>query len=279
MSYRFGRLPGVVPAGLRDLTYYAAGPLPQAPASVEVPSVADWNVLGNDTYGDCGVAGLEHGFMAAAADTGEHENFPDDQQCVDYYLTYTGGQDSGVILSDYLAYVRRNGYYGHQVAAYAPVTIHDVPTLQFAAWAYDFAYLGINVTQPMMDAFDAGQPWTSSNAQGEVLGGHCVPVVGYDSTWLYVVTWGKVQQLAYPAWHQIADEAWAVIVGEDVSAGSDGHGLNLAALQSDLGRLASPIPAPAPPAPPQPDPLLAELIRMLRTDFFAVRDWLDDHGL
>ena len=50
---------------------------------------------GNDTYGDCGVAGIAHGFQAAAADTGETESWPTDSQVVSFYLKYTGGQDSG----------------------------------------------------------------------------------------------------------------------------------------------------------------------------------------
>jgi hypothetical protein len=237
LSYRFGRLPGVIPVGLRDLTFYVAGRLPKPPASVTVPSIADWQVLGNQTYGDCGVAGLEHGFMAAAADTGESEAFPSEQQCIDYYMTYTGGQDDGVVLSDFLAYVRENGYCGHTVQAYAPVSVRDIKTLQFATWAYDFSYTGIRVTQEMMSAFDAGQPWTLDMALGEPIGGHCVPIVGYDSAWLTVITWGRPQQVAYSAWHHIAEEAFALIVGEEITAGTDGHGLNLAALQADLNRL------------------------------------------
>lgn len=235
-----GRLPGQIPAGLRDLTCYAAGPLPKPPASVPVPSVADWGILGNQAYGDCGVAGFEHGIEAAAADSREDEAFPDEQQCVSYYLAYTGGQDSGVVLSQFLAYVRQHGYYGHTVAAYAPVAVHDIPSLQFCVAAYDFAYAGISVTQAMLDAFDAGEPWTAETFTGPVLGGHCVPVVGYDSAWLYIVTWGRVQRIAYPAWHQMADEAWAVLSGELVSAGKDGLGLNLAALEADLPELAAP---------------------------------------
>ncbi len=230
-----GRLPGQIPVGLRDLTYYAAGPLPKAPASVPAPTVGAWLMLGNDQYGDCGVAALEHGFMAAAADAGEYESFPADQQAVSYYLAYTGGQDDGVVLSQYLAYVRQKGYFGHAVSAYAPVAVHDVPTLSFCVWAYDFCYTGITVTQAMMDAFNAGQPWTTATTQGEPLGGHCVPAVGYSDEYLTVVTWGQTQQIAWPAWHAMSDEAWVVIVGED--AKGDGHGINLAALQADLPRL------------------------------------------
>ncbi len=236
-GYRFGRLPAVIPAGLRDLTFYAAGHLPKPPAMVTVPSVADWGMLSNDTLGDCGVASLQHGLEAAATDVGVTEAFPSGEQCAAYYLAYTGGQDTGVVLSDFLSHVRADGYYGHTVQAYAPVSVRDISTLQFATWAYDFTYTGIRVSQAMLDAFDAGQPWTLETALDTPVGGHAIPIVGYDSAWLYVVTWGKIQQVAYSAWHHVAEEAWALIVGEETAAGTDGHGLNLAALQADLGRL------------------------------------------
>lgn len=276
-----GRLPGQIPAGLRDLTHYAAGPLPKPPASVAVPAVADWGILGNQTYGDCGPAGLEHGFEAAASDTREQETFPSEQQCIDYYFGFTGGQDSGVVLSQYLAYVQRNGYYGHKVSAYAPVAVHDVPTLMFCVDAYDFAYCGISVTQAMEDAFDAGQPWTAATLEGPVLGGHCVPAVGYTDEFLTVVTWGKTQQVAWPAWHGMAEEAWCVLTGEIDSAGTDGHGLNLAALQADLGKLAE-----APAAPVDHKGLLEELAGFLRDCVSSGRNdttealaWLASRGL
>ena len=239
MTLKLGRRPAQIPAGLRDLTYYAAGPLPKAPASVAVPAVADWGMLGNDSEGDCGPAGLQHGFMSAAADTGERETFPDADQVVSYYLDYTGGQDDGVVLSDYLAYVRQKGFYGRTVSAYAPVTVNDVPTLQFAIDAWDFAYVGITVTQAMMDAVEGDDPWTwtAEDVTGPSIGGHCIILAGYDSSWLYGITWGSAIRIAYPAWHQMGDEAWAILTGELVAAKDDGHGLNLTALQADLTRL------------------------------------------
>src|SRR5271168_3050280 len=152
MTYKFGCLPGKIPVGLHDLTYYAAGRLPQAPPSVLVPAIPSWGMDGNDTNGDCGPAGGNHGFMACASIAGKTEVFPSAEQIVEYYLTYTGGQDDGVVLSDYLAYVRRTGFFGHTVNLYAPVAVSDVRTLSFAVYAYGFAYTGISVTQGMMDA-------------------------------------------------------------------------------------------------------------------------------
>jgi hypothetical protein len=238
MTYKLGCLPGKIPVGLRDLTYYAAGDLPQAPASVPVPAVAAWGMDGNDVYGDCGVAGGNHGFMACSAIAGKNEAFPGTEQIVSYYLAYTGGQDGGVVLSDYLAYVRAKQFFGHEVLLYAPVSPSDVPTLLFTVWAYGFAYTGIQVTQAMMSACPengAWQPWTLEMAQGEPAGGHCIPLVGYDDQYLYAVTWGQVQKISYPAWHAMSQEAWAVITGE--FSGGDDRGVSFAALQADLDQL------------------------------------------
>ena len=72
---------------------------------------------------------------------------------------------------------------------------------------------------------------------GPVIGGHCIPIIAYDSTYLYAITWGSVVAISYPAWAFMAQEAWAVISGE--LAAGDGHGINLAALQADLSKLGS----------------------------------------
>jgi len=302
---KMGRLPAVFPVGLHDLTYYiVAGALPKAPASMPVPDVTDWLLLGNgpdpacteapNGVGDCGVAGLQHVFAAAAADTSETETFPDANQAVTYYLQFTGGQDDGVVLSQYLAYVRTQGYYGHTVTAFAPVRMHEVATLTSAIYLYDAAYCGINVTQAMMDAFGAGQPWTLAMAQGEPLGGHCIPLVAFSPEYLTAISWGGVQQIEYDAWHAMSEEAWAVIPGE--LAAGDGHGVNLAALEADLDRLDGhappPAPAPAPavvppgPAgtPAAPSGLLQDLAARARwvatatgQDYRGVVEWLRAH--
>jgi hypothetical protein len=242
-DFKFGRNPGHIPVGLKDLTWYVAGALPQPPPSVSVPTVpvdADgtlWGMDGNDRYGDCGVAGVNHMFMAAAAVTGviSGEEWPSDQQVVDYYLTYTGGQDTGVVLADFLGYVRKNPFYGHMISGYAPVGVHDIPTLQFTVDAYTAAYAGIKVTKAMQEAFQDERPWTLSDLLSPVMGGHCVSVVGYDDSHLYCVSWGGVQAISYAAWHYISDEAWAVIPKE--LTGGDGRGVDLAALQGDLAKL------------------------------------------
>lgn len=242
-EFKFGCLPGRIPVGLKELPFYVAGSLPKPPPKVEVPVVpaaADgfpWGMDGNDVYGDCGVAGIEHGFKAVDAVLNYPEQAPSDQDIVNYYLTYTNGQDSGVVLADFLQYVQSTGFFGHTVEAYAPVAVHDVPTLTFAVDAFDFAYTGITVTNAMLQAANAGKPWDLDDLMSPVAGGHCVPLVGYDSSFLYCVTWGKIQPITYSAWHFCSTEAWAVIPGEFTAKGGDGRGINLVALKEDLAKL------------------------------------------
>jgi hypothetical protein len=239
LSYKLGRNPGHVPDGLRDLTWYVAGDLPAPPVRrvVPAPGKGDWGMDGNDRYGDCGVAGIHHGDMCVEYDTTTPRDSVTANEVVQYYLEYTGGQDNGVVLADFLAYVKKTGWFGHQLAGYAPVTINDMRTVQFTVNAYGFAYIGIQVTDLMMQASNAGKPWTPETfANGTVEGGHCVPVVGYGTENLYAVTWGKMQAIQYSAWHLIVQEAWAVLMSEIVAKGGN-HGLNLAALQADLSKL------------------------------------------
>lgn len=234
----YGRKPALIPAQVRDLTYYVAGTLPKPPAKVSVPAVADWGMDGNDQYGDCGVAGFAHG-TSAVASLLHNQGFKaaNATQCVQYYMKYDHNVDEGVVLSEFLKYVEQNKFFNTTLAAYAPVTINDIPTLQFAINAYGFAYVGINVTQAMEQAFGEGQPWTAETLNSPIAGGHCIILAGYDSQYIYGVTWGSVVKIAYPTWHGMADEAWAVILGEQVSAGGDGRGVNLAALKADISKL------------------------------------------
>ena len=232
-----GCLPGQIPVGLREFTYYVAGDLPKPPTSVAVPSVHDWGMLGNDRYGDCGIAGLQHGFEADAVITKERERFASAEQVIEYYLDYTSGADTGVVLSQFLAYVRQHGFYSQSVSAFAPVAVHDVPTLQTAVWMYGFAYCGITVTANMQKAFESERAWDGAACSGPIVGGHCVPIVGYDDHFIYVVTWGAVQPITYSAWHAISTESWAVITGEFEKRHGDGRGISISALRSDLDKL------------------------------------------
>jgi len=45
---KLGKLAPVRPQGLHMLSFYQTNPLPTAPESVDVPTVTNWEMLGND---------------------------------------------------------------------------------------------------------------------------------------------------------------------------------------------------------------------------------------
>jgi hypothetical protein len=90
-----------------------------------------------------------------------------------------------------------------------------------------------------MDQFQAGQPWslvTDWQNQG-IEGGHAIPVLGYDDQWMYCVTWGAVQKMAWDWWSAYGDEAWVVLSEEYEQAGHPVNGIDVAALKADLATI------------------------------------------
>jgi hypothetical protein len=281
---QLGALAPVFPAGVGFLSDYSAGPLPKPAATIPVPAVADWGMDGNDQLGDCGAAGVDHLFKAAAAVIGLAETFPAGDQVSRYYLQYNHGQDVGVVLSAFLTYVRRHGFCGHKVRNFARIDPHNLPMLKTAVYLYNAAYTGIQVTRSMQQAFEDHEPWTVDELREPVIGGHCVPVVAYDGACVYVVTWGGIQAIEYAAWLEMSTEAWAVMLGEH--ARGDGHGINELALAADLDRLDVPAPAGAAFASEMRGHLLDEAAAMIRScaasaekDVTELVAWLASRGL
>jgi len=97
-----------------------------------------------------------------------------------------------------------------------------------------------------MDDFGNGQPW--ARATGQQLGGHAVPIVGYDADNVYIVTWGKVQSMTWGCYSDVVEEAWAAILPEWLSsAGEDPEGVDAYGLGQAFAQLTGePNPFPAP---------------------------------
>ena len=72
-------------------------------------------------------------------------------------------------------------------------------------------------------------------------GGHAVPVMGYDSHGLTVITWGAPKVMTWQFWAAYCDEAYAVLSMDFLKADPNNpndpvspNGFDLAALQADL---------------------------------------------
>ncbi len=200
-----------------------------------------WEMLGNDTYGDCVLAGACHETMVwALATQGQLPSF-NTQTVVNQYLGLTGGDDAGL---DPIATAKWRVATGvedaggtfHTIKAFASVS--NSKDLDLAAYIFGACGCGFNVPNSAMEEFNAGKPWT--NTSEKPVGGHYVPLVGRNSRGnRIVVTWGKLQAVSDQFWKQYFLGAVAYFSMEYMLAsGFSPEGIDSTQLAADLQALA-----------------------------------------
>ena len=226
----------------------AAIPAPVYPIDVS-GGITAWGMLGNDQYGDCGEAGQLHYQMASSAATG---TFPagaafTDQIAIAEYLAFTNGQDTGVVLADFLLWLYRKG----EILGFAPVDLSNRAQADSLMAIFHGLYVGVSLTPDAQQLFGAGRPWTVVNGERpDPQLGHCILKVRTDGAAMEsYVTWG-IEQAATRDWSAACvDEAWVVVTTQDQA-----DQLNMPALFADidaLGGIGSAQPGTPNPTPPQ----------------------------
>ena len=237
MSHLYGRLPAQRPRGLGFLSEYVAGKLPPPPPQAHYGAlVHDFPMFLNDQFGDCTVAAAAHLVQVWNAIANEHDPVPTDDEVRATYFGLTGGQDTGLVEANVLKAWHQSGFWGRKIAGYAPVQHDSLTAVHQSVAFYGGCYLGIVVTEQMERQFAAGEQWTP-DPNGQVLGGHAVPIVGYDQHELWVVTWGKLQSITYPFLGAMVEEAWCVLPDQFQERGHGPREIAWADLQKDLARV------------------------------------------
>jgi hypothetical protein len=241
---KLGRKLGVSEIGSQfKLSDYLTDPLPVWDGPDDFTGErTDWGMAGNDTYGDCGLAGDYHKGMADAQTAGEtlppipDSGTPTEQAIVAEYLAYDDGQDEGVDLGQWLLYRTTHTLAGlPMIGGFAQVNDWGAE-YQSAFHAFGGLYTGILVNSEMMDEFNAGKPWSSTAT--DWIGGHCVPHLARDAAIGKCVTWGATQEFTWPNWRAVREEAYVILTAEQMDApGGVFHGVNVAALKADIQAL------------------------------------------
>ena len=239
-TYKLGRIHDFSPPPVPDLSTYVTTALPTPAASVNPPANnrTNWGMDGNDTWGDCTIAGADHVTLADATIASEPYQAPTLDQVKQTYFGLTGGADSGLVLSAVLRAWQTTGLFGTTLSAYAPVHVTNSVLLRQCIDFFGTAYVGVNLPKPAEGQFktDGTGVWdlTGTAEDHDMLGGHCICLVGYDATHYIGVTWGATVLISLQWWARYADEAWATITQSFVERGGDARGINLATLQHDL---------------------------------------------
>lgn len=237
MSY--GKLGRLAPKPLHspDFTHYLQAPLSPPPAEIAAPNLV-YPMAGNDKFGDCTIAAVVHADQVWSSEIGATYEYPGDEDVEGEYFTLSGGQDSGLVEANVLAKWKSQGLFGNKIWGFAPVAPKHTNSVKSVVENYGVAYTGITMPAIAQEQFANGQPWTLTNtaADYDIVGGHAVPIVGYNPQGPIIVTWGKLQQLTWQWWLTYAEECWVILPHEYVEAGR-GPKLDLKALEDELTRI------------------------------------------
>lgn len=212
----------------------------------------DWGMLANgpdplvtnqgpdfEGLGDCGVAGDYHKAMADAATAGETVPSIDGQvpnEIATEYMAYDGGQDDGVDLGQWLLYRMTHSLAGlPPIGGFAQVSDSGAE-YQSAFHLFGGLYDGITVNQEMMDEFNQGVPWSSTDPNW--IGGHAVPHLKRNAKLGGCCTWAAIQLFTWTNWKATREESYVIFTSEIMATpGGTFHGVNVAQLKADLASL------------------------------------------
>lgn len=240
---KLGKLPARQDSIKLKFANYTA--LPPAPTKGgHYTLVSDWQgMLGNDQYGDCVLAGGDHEHIYWNAEANKKVTFNEKTALADY-SAITGfnpndpNSDQGTDMQVAASYRLKTGLIDangkrHKIGAYVALSAGNKSQMKQAIQLFGSAGIGIQFPSSAMTQFNNNHPWTIISG-ARIEGGHYVPAVGYDSRYVYVVTWGKLQKMSWGFFTKYCDEAVVYLDTEMLTGGKSLEGFNLSQLQSDL---------------------------------------------
>jgi len=246
---KLGKLPHSHDArDLRFASYLTA--LPAVPAVFGHEAVVkNWNMLGNDQYGDCVWAGAAH---EVEMWTRESKTHPDasftDANVLSDYSAVTGfdpndpSSDQGTDMRAAADYRRKVGIVDskgrrHKIGAYVGLSVGNVEQLAEAVYLFGAVGIGIQFPSSAMTQFNQGKPWDYVSG-ARIEGGHYIAGVGRSSSGNFlVVTWGKVIEATPRFLARYMDEGLAYLSTEALAYSKSPEGFDVKQLQADLSAL------------------------------------------
>jgi len=245
---KLGKTPARPDAVKLKLSNYLTGTLPKAPRKFgHTNLIGDWQMLGNDRYGDCVFAGAAHETLLWNAQGGHPVTFSD-QSVLSDYSAVTGfnpnnpNTDQGTDMQAAASYRRKTGVVDangnrHVVTAYLSIEAGNVHQHQIAAYLFGAVGIGISFPKSAMAQFNAGKAW-SVVPGSPIEGGHYIPLVARNNGFI-CVTWGRTQRMTDVFFKKYNDESIAYVSLESLSNGKTLEGFDSATLIDDLAQITS----------------------------------------
>lgn len=262
-QFKTGRKPNSGKPRIRLTVSEVPGAAVTPPSSVDyyskVPSDS-WRMDGNDTVGDCTCAEVDHAVKALQIAAGNAEVQSTDAEVLAAYSAITGytpsdpRTDQGAEMQDVRSYWQKTGFTlggsDDQILLFAEVDTADPDLTKWCVDRFGEVGLGIRFPESAMTQFNDNQPWDVVPG-AKIEGGHAIALVGYDETYYYIVTWGRVQPMTPAFFEKYVDEAWISFSQDFVnrSSGNDPFAETLYQLGQQFTSVTgkpNPVPAPQP---------------------------------
>jgi hypothetical protein len=142
--------------------------------------------------------------------------------------------DQGDTVVHGLQWMVTRGMCGQKCGAFAEVDKSHPYALKQAISLFGAIDCGVNLPRSAMDSFGKGT-WADTS-DTDILGGHCVPIVGYDAQTISLVTWGQTQLATWDWLMTYMDEAVAPLffAWARNSLQCDPDGFSIQQLEQDL---------------------------------------------
>lgn len=266
---KYGRLPNDPTRPRIRLSRSLTGVVPEHPSADDnLSALSGWQMLGNDTYGDC-VAVTWANLRRLTTARLSTENYPTLSQVMTVYATQNpNGADGGMDIQTLLEYlVSTGGPDGVKALGFAAVDYTNPDEVKAAIALFGGVWVGLDVLAANEQEFDAGQPWDYVSGSPDV-GGHSVLVGGYGAVAGETsprlgadekfITWAQETSFTDAFWSKQVMECWVVIWPEHLGSAQFLAGVDLQQLATDYTVITGqPFPAPVTPVPGPPSPVPA----------------------
>lgn len=229
MQVKLGKLPAK--RDPRNLKFRTMLPkvLPEPPPEYDVDfnNEGIWPVplpiFANDRYGCCVIAGRANQTLRfEKTEQGLALPITDEDVLAEYWLE---GDPSGQTKPDEGLYILdslkcwRNGWKAagknYNIFAFAEINKTKKREIQIGIWLLSGLQSGVLLHQSDMDQIDRKEIWSLTENPGEVVGGHCMLILGYTRTGPVFLTWGQRQVATWDWFLNRTDEVYGIIDDRD----------------------------------------------------------------
>jgi hypothetical protein len=204
----------------------------------------------NDSIGDCTVAGIVHLAQVAALICGVKYVYPGDAVVKSFYYGLTGGQDTGLQLSQVISAVSKPNPLGFELCGAATVNTSDYALMSTVCWNFGGLYLAADIPESSEDDFERYLPWRLKDPPEQPIGGHCFVGNGVapdlpannpvNTKLLDIVTWGATTECTVDWWQYYGIQAYVLLFKWFVTSGHDAiQHLDDAQMLADLRQIQS----------------------------------------